>query len=218
MNIAYNLDYLNNTNIFTPKELELLEAQNSILSLQEFFKNINYIEVFGFDFIYTNAKIEGNSYTKAEALTLLENRRTSSKNRLFTDAIMLMNLEKAYEYILKDDGVVAKEKICKIHSILSNNLLEVHELGAVRKKEVFVHGSKYKSSNDVKLLNSELERVIDICNNIENPYNKAMYLHNNLAYLQYFQRFNKQTARVVLNLPLIACGKMILIPDEVEFA
>ncbi|RLA06796.1 MAG: hypothetical protein DRQ51_08180 [Gammaproteobacteria bacterium] len=33
---------------------------------------------------------------------------------------------------------------------------------------------------------------------IKNPFNQAIYLHNNLAYLQYFSDSNKRLARVML--------------------
>jgi len=49
---------------------------------------------------------------------------------------------------------------------------------------------------------------------IENPYDKALYLHNNLAYLQYFIDVNKRTARLMMNVSLKAEGKMILIPRD----
>jgi len=49
---------------------------------------------------------------------------------------------------------------------------------------------------------------------IENPFNKALYIHNNLAYLQYFTDCNKRTARIMLNIVLKDSSNMIFIPDE----
>ncbi len=64
----YNPDFLNYTPIFTQNELEILESINSNLTLESFLKNKNLVEKFGFDFIYTSAKIEENTYSKADAL------------------------------------------------------------------------------------------------------------------------------------------------------
>lgn len=210
--ITYNPAFLDNTNIFSNKELELLEKLNTTLTLKEFLANTNLVENFGFDFVYTSAKIEGNTYTKAEAITLLEYGRTTGGK--YSDAKMLINLDKAFKFILTDDGVIDKYKIRTIHQILADDLIDKSDIGVVRKKGVIIKGSEYVPLADSIRLESELDRMIDISKNIQNPYNKALYLHNNLAYLQYFSDVNKRTARTILNLSLKIDNKMILIPTE----
>ena len=49
---------------------------------------------------------------------------------------------------------------------------------------------------------------------IENAFDKALYIHCNLAYLQYFKDCNKRTARIMLNVSLKSNGKMLYIPNE----
>jgi len=68
----YNPDTLNYKPIFTQAETDALDKMNSTFSLKTFLASQNLVEKFGFDFVYTSAKIEGNSYTKADALTLLD--------------------------------------------------------------------------------------------------------------------------------------------------
>ncbi|MFW5989885.1 MAG: Fic family protein, partial [Campylobacterales bacterium] len=49
---------------------------------------------------------------------------------------------------------------------------------------------------------------------IENAFDRAIYLHCNLAYLQYFKDCNKRTARMMLNVSLKQDNKMLYIPNE----
>lgn len=211
--MTYNPDFLNYTPIFTQNELELLERINSNLSLESFLKNKNLVEKFGFDFVYTSAKIEGNTYSKADALTLLEYGKTSG-GKSYSDAKMLLNLNRAFKYILNDDCHINKHKIRVIHQILADDLVNYEDIGAVRKKGVLIKGSDYIPLSDSITLESELDRMLGIYQTIQDPYDKALYIHNNLAYLQYFADVNKRTARTMLNLSLKCDDKMLLIPQE----
>ncbi len=69
-------------------------------------------------------------------------------------------------------------------------------------------------TKDAFVLDQEMDRLFEIYHTIENHYDKALYLHNNLAYLQYFIDVNKRTARLMMNISLKADGKMILIPKD----
>jgi len=209
----FNADFLTYKPIFEPKELEILESINQTLSLQEFRKNRNLINKFGFDFVYTSAKIEGNTYSRADALTLLEYGKTSG-GKSYSDAKMLFNLNKAFGFILSDDCIINKHKIRTLHHILAIDLVDDANLGVVRKKGVLIAGRPYIPASDSLTLESQMDRVLEIAQSIDNPYDKALYLHNNLAYLQYFVDVNKRTARTMLNLSLICDKNMLLIPQE----
>lgn len=211
--MIYNPNHLQYKPIFTQDELITLEDINKNISLESFLKNKNLVEKFGFDFVYTSAKIEGNTYSKADALTLIDYGKTAG-GKDYSDAKMLLNLNRAFKYILSDDCVVNKHKIRILHHILSDELVEDEERGSVRKKGVLIKGSDYVPLSDSVTLESELDRLLSIAKTIANPYDKALYIHNNLAYLQYFADVNKRTARTMLNLSLICDGKMLLIPSE----
>lgn len=209
----FNSDFLNYQPIFTQEETKKLDEINKTLSLKAFLDNKNLVEKFGFDFVYTSAKIEGNTYSKADALTLLEYGQTSG-GKSYNDAKMLINLQKAFKFILTDDCAINKYKIRTIHHILASDLIDDDELDVVRQKGVLIKGSEYIPASDTLTLESQMDKILDIAKTIENPYDKALYLHNNLAYLQYFADVNKRTARTMLNLSLICDGKMLLIPQE----
>jgi len=212
--VNYNPVFLEYKPIFTDDELDTLESINQNISLEKFLKNKNLVEKFGFDFVYTSAKIEGNTYSKADALTLLEYGKTSG-GKDYSDAKMLLNLNKAFKYILCDeDCKVDKHKIRTVHQILANDLVEDENLGSVRKQGVLIKGSDYIPLEDSIVLESELDRLLSIYKTINNAYDKALYMHNSLAYLQYFADVNKRTARTMLNLSLKCDKKMLLIPQE----
>lgn len=211
--MSYNKNHLNYKPIFTKEETKQLDKINETLSLKKFLANDNLIDKFGFDFVYTSAKIEGNTYTKADALTLLDYGRTSGGKR-YSEAKMLINLQKAFSFMIKHDLVIGKFTLREIHQILSDELVDDTEKGRVRQRGVTIRGTNYLPLSDSVILEQEMDRLFTMYESIENPYDKALYLHNNLAYLQYFIDVNKRTARLMMNISLKSEGKMILVPQE----
>ncbi len=209
----YNFDQIEYVPIFSDDEIALLDKINQAIPLDAFLQNKNFIEKFGFDFVYTSAKIEGNTYTKAEALTLIEYGKTAG-GKNFSDAKMLLNLQKAFMFLLQDDCTINKFKIRTIHQILADELIDDKEIGIVRNRGVLIKGSDYIPLHDPITIEGEMDRVLNIYHTIQNPYDKALYLHNNLAYLQYFSDVNKRTARTMLSLSLLCDKKLPLIPQE----
>ena len=211
--ITYNPNYLDNTEIFSKKELELLEELNSQVSLEKFLNNKSYIEKFGLDFIYTSALIEGNTYDKLDTQALIEYGRTAGGKK-YSDAKMILNLREAYEMFIAKDLKVSKETLKDLHYILSAEMIPEDKRAVPRDSEVTILGCNYIPLATKEKLDDELNYLFKVADSIENPFNKALYIHNNLAYLQYFTDCNKRTARVMLNVVLKEQGKMIYIPDE----
>ena len=127
---------------------------------------------------------------------------------------MLINLQKAFSFMIKHDLPINKFTLREIHQILSDELVADNEKGTVRQRGVTIRGTDYLPISDAIVLEQEMDRFLKIYHTIENPYDKALYLHNNLAYLQYFIDVNKRTARLMMNVSLKADGKMILIPKD----
>jgi len=207
--ITYNPDYLDNTNIFTEKEIELLEELNQKVSLDKFLTNKSYIDKFGLDFIHTSALIEGNTYDKLDTQALIEYGRTAGGKK-YSDAKMILNLREAYELFITSDLEPSKQTLKDLHYILSPE----NRRATPRDSEVTILGCNYIPLATKEKLDDELNYLFKVANSIENPFNKALYIHNNLAYLQYFTDCNKRTARLMLNVVLKDSLKMIYIPDE----
>lgn len=93
-------------------------------------------------------------------------------------------------------------------------MVATHERAMPRDQEVTILASNYIPLATKEKLDDELNYLFKIYATIENPFNQALYLHCNLAYLQYFKDCNKRTARMMLNLSLKTNGQMLYIPHE----
>ena len=211
--IPYNPSFLDNTDIFTKDELTLLQKLNKKISLEHFLNNKSYIDKFGLDFIHTSALIEGNSYDKLDTQTLIEYGRTAGGKK-YSDAKMILNLRDAYEIFITQNLKPSKETLKDMHYILSNEMVTDAQRATPREGTVTIAGSEYIPLSSQEKLESELNYLFQKLDKIENPFNRAIYLHNNLAYLQYFNDCNKRTARLMLNIVLKKADCMIYIPDE----
>ncbi len=211
--ITYNPNYLDNTDIFTPSEIKLLEELNQKVSLENFLNNKSYIDKFGLDFIYTSALIEGNAYDKLDTHTLIKYGRTAGGKK-YSDAKMILNLRDAYEIFITKDLKPSKQTLKDLHYILSAEMVPENRRAVPRDSEVMITGCNYIPLATKEKLEDELNYLFKTGDTIENPFNKALYIHNNLAYLQYFTDCNKRTARLMLNVVLKDSLNMIYIPDE----
>lgn len=211
--IAYNQDFIENTEIFTENEIAMLDALNKKVTLHKFLNNKSFIDKFGMDFIHTSAKIEGNTYNKNDTLTLLEYGRTANGKK-YSDAKMILNMRDAYEKFIVEDLNVNKEVLKDLHYILSNEMVAENERATPRNEEVTIAGSEYIPLATKEGLNDELEYMLSKYLTIKNSFDRALYIHCNLAYLQYFKDCNKRTARMMLNVSLKSDNKMLYIPNE----
>jgi len=211
--ITYNPNYLDNTDIFTSNEMKLLEELNQKVSLEKFLNNKSYIDKFGLDFIYTSALIEGNTYDKLDTQALIQYGRTAGGKK-YSDAKMILNLRDAYAIFMTEDLKPSKQTLKDLHYILSAEMVAHNQRATPRDKEVTITGCNYIPLATKEKLDDELHYLFKISDTIENPFNKALYIHNNLAYLQYFTDCNKRTARLMLNVVLKDTSNMIYIPDE----
>ena len=211
--ITYNPNYLDKTDIFTPKEIKYLEELNQKVSLEKFLNNKSYIDKFGLDFIHTSALIEGNTYDKLDTQALIEYGRTAGGKK-YSDAKMILNLRDAYEVFITKDLKPSKQTLKDLHYILSAEMIPEKNRATPRDSEVTIMGCDYIPLATKEKLDDELNYLFKVADTIENTFNKALYIHNNLAYLQYFIDCNKRTARLMLNVVLKNGLKMIYIPDE----
>jgi len=211
--ILYNPNFLDNVSVFSVQEKKELENLSNSISLSEFLSNKSYIDKFGLDFIYTSAKIEGNTYTKLDTQALIDYGRTAGGKK-YTDAKMILNMKEAYENIICNNLKANKGTLKNLHYILSNEMIPENQRAVPRDSEVLIKASSYIPLSTQERLNDELNYMFSQYNDINNPFDRAVYLHCNLSYLQYFQDCNKRTARILLNVSLKDDDKMLYIPHE----
>lgn len=209
---VYNPNFLNPKEIFNVTEQGHLYSLSKSLPLSVLLSSPRNIEEIGIDFVHSSAQLEGNTYDKHDTLTLFKMGQTAG-GKLFSDAVMLLNLRKSYQYLLShlnDNKLNLKDFIKDTHSLVSKDLLPVQEQGTVRQGSVGIGGTSYTPLSNPERLNTELDYLISVGSKISNPFDKALYFHNNLAYLQYFRDCNKRTARntmafTLMNADLFPC-------------
>ncbi|WP_024369308.1 Fic family protein [Helicobacter pylori] len=198
--MQYNPNALNNLQILNPKEKE--EFNSLVCYFDEFRNTKGLFEKLGFDFIYSSAQIEGNTYNKLDTLSLLEEGLTAGGKR-YSDAKMILNLKKAFDFILNNDLKLSLETCLELHSILSDELVLKSNQGTMRKHNLSgITGTSYLPLSTGDKLHTEMKFIFTQIDKITNPFEQAIFLHNNLCYLQYFEDCNKRTARCMQFLAL----------------
>lgn len=214
MSIHYNADKLKYKPIFTEDELLYLEALNKF-SGTEYMLSPRNIETFSIEFAHTSAALEGNTYTYVETEILLKTGRTAASEKKLDEALMLKNMHASFGYLVGEVKLSADENkrpfsylIKTAHTLASRMLLDDADCGVVRKEPVSIGGTSYKPSDIPQQLEDGFELIVSEYEKIENTFEKAVYVHQNLAYLQYFYDHNKRTARNMCAYTLLADNKM----------
>ncbi|MFC0821246.1 Fic family protein [Moraxella marmotae] len=212
--IPYNPNKLLYKPIFSEEELLYLEALN-LHSKSEYLLSPRNIEAFSIDFAHTSAVLEGNTYTATETEILLKTGKTANFEKKFDEALMLKNMHKAFNYLVDEVRYGVKDEqrpliylIKNAHAQASEMLLDKTNCGTVRKEPMFIGGSSYVPSDIPQQLESGLDLIAQEYDKIQNSFEKAVYAHQNIAYLQYFYDHNKRTARNICAYTLMQANKM----------
>ena len=150
---------------------------------------------------YYSGKIEGNTYTLVETESLLLDNITSEKR--YDDAKMLKNLYNAFiselEYIHKKHNAesVDERTLLRIHSMISNELVDIFESGKYRNRPVRITGTTYIPPKSQSEIISSVNDVFNQAVKIDNPVERAVFVHCNIARIQPFVDGNKRTSRML---------------------
>ncbi len=157
--MQYNPDFLNPRDIFTPQEQAHLATLSQNLPLGILLQSPRNMEEIGIDFVHSSAQLEGNTYDKHDTLALLKMGQTAG-GKLFSDAVMLLNLRASYQYMLScldfRQPVNWKDFIKTTHSLIAKDLLPNNELGTVRQGSVQISGTDYTPLVSPQKLDAEL--------------------------------------------------------------
>ena len=207
MSFGYQSSRLLNHIIFSSEELEFLHNIGNSFSLSQLIKHPRWMEESAIDFVFTSSQIEGNTYTRADTISLLKLGKTAGDKR-YSEAVMIMNLRAAYDYILHHSHKVLThhlEECATYHSIIMRGLLSDSNLGSSRQTAgIKIGGSEYQPLSGKKQLNREISILFSEMNKIHDTFDQSLYAAANLAYLQYFEDGNKRTSRLFQNAILMA--------------
>lgn len=150
---------------------------------------------------YYSGKIEGNTYTYVETEALLKDGITSEKR--YEDAKMLKNLYNTFiseiDYIHKQGNteIIDQRTLFRIHQSISSGLVSNEESGYLRNRAVRISGTDYIPPKDIQNIKIQLNEILYQQQEYDNPLEKAIFLHCNIAKLQPFIDGNKRTARMI---------------------
>lgn len=150
---------------------------------------------------YYSGKIEGNTYTYVETEALLKDSITSEKK--YEDARMLKNLYNIFigelEYIHREKNkeMIDERTLFRIHANISSGLVSNEDSGNYRQRAEAIRGTGYMPPKDSFSIRQEMNRILFEQDSIENPLEKAVYLHCSIARTQPFIDGNKRTSRMV---------------------
>ena len=192
---------------FSEEELRCLHEIAAASPLSTLIAGERWKEESAIDFVYTSAQIEGNTYSRADTISLLKIGKTANDKR-YTDAVMIVNLRSAYDYILEHANLVIGDpagELAKYHSILMRGLLPDGDLGTARKtRGTMIGASSYRPLSGADLLLRERNVLFAEMGQIPDPFSKAIYASTNLSYVQFFEDGNKRTSRVFQNALLMS--------------
>lgn len=199
--MEYNSRFLENTSIFTTAEEDYLESLANEYSIDQLLRNRRQYENRTVDYAYVSGKIEGNQYSRKGAAMLLQYGFTEA-GRTYQDAAMLVNLRDAFAAVMKNAGgnitdVLSKHYVQAVHSQVAAQLLRTEARGQVRRRPVAISGSGYLPLTSPCALEYAFEKMLETAGKITRPFSQAVYVHCNLAYLQYFEDGNKRTSRLM---------------------
>jgi len=213
--MQYQYSFIEYQKILSDAEKALLQDLSEKYTFAQFVQDSRNFKELAIDFVYTSAKIKGNTYERVDTDNLLRLGITAGGKR-YSDAVMLLNLKEAYNKIINIDfyNLVNYEYLCNLHKIITQKLLPDFEQGTIRDlpvrfKEQF---TKYKPlpNNNNSVIHEELKHLFNNANLFNNPFEQAIYLHCNLAYLQCFIEGNKRTARLMQDAVLVRSDNLPL--------
>lgn len=197
-------------NIFTNKQLQ--KAEQILCSPLAKLSDLTSSDIRNLAVVwsYYSGKIEGNTYTYVETEALLKDGITSEKR--YEDAKMLKNLHNVFvsemEYIHKGGNMemIDERTLLRLHSGLSSGLVSDEEAGQFRTRPVRISGTEYIPPRDVYEIRFKLSEVLYRQTELDNPLERAVYLHCNIAKIQPFIDCNKRTARLVESIVMMNAG------------
>ena len=207
--INYIPSRLDNLDIFREDEITRLENCIKANSLDDLLLHPKWRDESGIDFVYSSAKLEGNTYTRAETISLLNSGLTAGGKPL-RDAQMILNLKMAYAFVLDQHELIIKNPVDGLkllHKILMRDLLPDEQIGYIRStKGIMINGTDYLPLNGVTYIAKELERLTENLLKIKEPFSQSLYAACNISYLQPFEDGNKRASRMLQNAILLSSG------------
>ena len=168
-------------------------------------------EKFLVDVSHASSALEGatTNYYQTERLIQLGDKVLTGEDR--QSVTLILNHKEALQFIQEGSRSPSlipigfnKHTITTAHTILMRGLMmDPDSEGRVRERQVAIGGSSYSPEGTPSEVTSALNRILETCELIDDPFEQSFFALVHLSYLQAFEDGNKRTSRVMANIPLI---------------
>ena len=167
-----------------------------------------FYEWFLTKFTYNTSAIEGSTVTLRETSMILFDRITPPGKTL-REVREIENHKKAFDFILTYEGNLNKKFVCKVHKILTTDILSKESCGKFRRVQVFIRGVDGFIPPKPESVEIEFKKLMNWYNRNKKKYHSvilASYFHVAFESIHPFIDFNGRTGRLLLNFILLKNG------------
>ena len=185
-------------------EKEIKEIEKIKKRFGKFLRNSvalkKFLEWFEVSFTYNTTAIEGSTLSLEEVSLILTD-KLSPEGKSLKEIKEIENHKKAFEYILSYNGDINKKVICKLHRILTKDILPEKYSGKFRDVQVFIRGVEVipPKPKDIENEFRELMKWYRKNKVKYNPIVVGAYFHAAFESIHPFIDFNGRVGRLILN-------------------
>jgi Fic family protein len=157
------------------------------------------------DLSWASSKLEGNTYSWLDTERLIAHGQAADdKDALETQ--MILNHKAAIEYLVHNSEQVGidPDTVIALHALLADGLMtDPLTVGRLRNCPVGIGGSVYQPLTVPQSIEELFGIILQMADEIEDPFEQSFFLMVHLPYLQPFEDVNKRVSRLAANIPLI---------------
>ena len=157
------------------------------------------------DLSWASSRLEGNTYSRLDTERLIH-AGEAAEGKDAVETQMILNHKAAIQYLVNNAEEIAikPRTIIELHALLSDGLMaDPRACGALRTCAVGIGGSVYVPLGLPQQVEELFGIVLEMADEIADPFEQAFFLMVHLPYLQPFEDANKRVSRLAANIPLI---------------
>ena len=156
------------------------------------------------DLSFNSSRLEGNTYSLLDTERLIKDGAPAA-GKDPQETQMILNHKSAIEFLAEPSEQVGFKRhvITNLHALLAENLLgNPAAEGRLRTIPIDIGRSAYVPTAIPWLIRECFDLILTKANQIQNPYEQALFVLVQIPYLQPFEDVNKRISRLAANIPL----------------
>lgn len=157
------------------------------------------------DISWNSSRLEGNTYSLLETERLIQ-MGAHAEGKEAKETQMILNHKSAIEMLAERAEEIGFNKytVCNLHALLSDTLLsDPGACGRIRSRPVAISGTVFYPLEIPQAIEQYFQMIFDKAENINDPFEQALFIMVHIPYLQPFEDVNKRVSRLTANIPLI---------------